>query len=1058
MCSPQLVLASFKTNTKHFVVTFLLTHKLVFSMLISRESKVLSPHHHLEKGNRRGGVVILKPSVLIRVAAILLVITWVQVNTPAMGSNGSSGSGVWQGREWVSLTGEKTAGATVDDRQSRMVVAESSGTALGLKVFLPGMHVAPTEMADGKVYTAVTTPGSGLAEKGKPAVPLFGKWIMIPNGSGISLDITPGPPSVFENISVPPVQQIPPDLEHFSVQPFIKDAGVYDSDQDYPGVFARLEPIKIIRGQECTILWLYPFQHNPVKKTLAVYPDLSVTVRFDGEPLPIPERLRSKAFETVLNRMVVNASDVIKVQETAEKALDGATAETGPVAPQGCCNYIIITTNEFSPAAYKLAAWKRKIGFQTMVVPTSSPTAADIKSFLQWCYDSLAVAPMYVLIIGDADDIPCNYETLHPYENMVGGKDTQGYVGTDLYYATLAGTDYMPDIYIGRLPVDSASDALDNVDRIIEYEQDPPTTTNFYDKVALCAYFQDGMTPLWEPDGIEDSRFAQTSEDLAIFFSSATYGIGKTVNRIYAADATVTPVKWSDGAHLALPNFGGGPAGNPGDNIPSYLQKPGFPWNGDHVDITGAFQDGHFLITHRDHGGRQYWVHPYFHSAHVGSLQIRWGEYPVVWSVNCQTGWFDNETDFQKHPVVPDPTGANEESLAEFLGGYCALGGPVGIMAATRVTDTIYNDRLMWGWTDVIWPDFIADYPPLSVAGIYRMGQVMNSGKYYLASTVPDDDWRKTHFEAYHWFGDPAMEIRTEHPDWLTAKIPAVWPWKGKSHDVVIPVQDTAGPLQHATVTISHPSKTYNLWSITTDANGNAPFKGLLTTESGAYDVVATASNCVPYEGTFNCFGKEASWCAGHTWWWSDPTLGNTYGVDSDRATITVGPYQDMWSCTRGQAPMLYFHLPETGSWVAQVKLSVPVLNPDTMAGLALWDGNELGAVHALYLGLINAWNFPWVLVEGSTPENCAGIYGNVLYANTQVYLRIRKSGNRYAFSYKSDGGSWTDLGPVSTTAAFTRLGFMAKSWNTNGLTAEFSEFRLLSTCLSPVYHLLLNP
>jgi len=961
------------------------------------------------------------------------------------------------GREWINLAGVKAGGADTGDGISRIMVAESSDTALVLKVSLPGMVRTPMKMSDGKMYTSITTPGSGMEEVGRPAVPLFGRWILIPNGTGLSLDIDPGSPLLFKDISVPPVQQPLPDLEHASTQPFTRDAGVYGTDQAYPGIFARLEPTRIIRGQECTIIWLHPFQHNPVKKTLAVYPDLSVTVRFQGQPDPIPPRLKSKSFEEMFKQMAVNAKTVLTSQDLADKNIGGTEFENSSVTAQTCCSYVIITTSEFSEAADRLAAWKRKMGFQTLVYVTSSPTAADIRITLQLWYDYLSTAPQYVLIIGDSDDIPCNYETLHPYENMVGGKDTQGYVGTDLYYATRGGSDYLPDISIGRLPVDSASDAMDNVDRIIEYEQVPPILTNFYDKVAICAYFQDGVTGLWEPNGIADSRFAQTSEDLAIYFSSPTYGIGKSVTRIYYADPGVTPAKWNDGEHLTLSNFGGGPAGDPGNNIPSYLQKTGFPWDGDYVDITGAFQDGHFLITHRDHGGRQNWSHPYFHAANIGTLQIRWGEYPVVWSVNCQTGWFDNETDFIKHSVIPNPTGEHEESFAEFLGGYCSLGGPVGIIAATRVTDTIYNDRLMWGWTDAIWPSFIADYPPLDVIGIRRMGDVLNLGKYYMATTVPDNDWRKCHFEAYHWFGDPAMEIRTKHPDWLSAKIPAVWPWKGVGHDVAIPVKDTQGPLQYATVSISHPDKTNDLWSVMTDPSGNAPFPGLFTTESGTYNVVATAPNCVPFQGSFESFGKEASWCAGHTWWWSDPALANTYAVDSQKATINVTAHQDMWNCSRGQAPMLSFVLPECQSWIAQVKLSVPVLNPDTMAGLALWDGNEQGTVHALYLGLIHQCGWPWVLVGGSTPENCAGTHGFAFFFDTQVYLKIQKSGNTYRFAYKPVGGSWTDLGPVTTTAAFTRLGFMAKSWNVNGLQTEFSGFKLASPPLAPIYHLLLN-
>jgi len=998
---------------------------------------------------------MVKSTRFILVAAIFLAIFCFVVQSSAFGSNGSFDSGSGAGREWVNLAGVKAGGSDPGDGISRIMIAGSSDTALVLKVSLPGMYLTPMKMSDGKIYTAVTTPGSGMGEVGKPAVPLFGRWILIPNGTGVELDIDPGKPLIFKDISVPPVQQPHPDLEQPFIQAFTRDEGIYGNDQAYPGIFAQLEPTKIMRGQECTILWLYPFQHDPVRKTLTVYSDLSVTVRFQGQPVPIPQRLKSKSFEGIFKQMAVNADTMLTAQDLVGKELGGTGLGNASVPAQACCSYVIITTSEFSEAAHRLAAWKRKVGFQTLVLVTPSPTAADIKNSLQWCYDSLPVAPQYVLIIGDSDDIPCNYETLHPWEKAA--PNTQGYIGTDLYYATLGGSDYFPDLHIGRLPVDSASDAINNVDRIIEYEQDPPTVGDFYDKVAICAYFQDGVPGWWEPDGIDDRRFAQTSEDLAIFFSSPTYGIGKSVNRIYYADSGVTPAKWNDGAGMSLPNFGGGPAGNPGDNIPSYLEKPGFPWDGDDADITSAFQDGHFLITHRDHGGRQNWSHPYFHALNMATLQIRWGEYPVVWSVNCQTGWFDNETDFQKKPGITDLTGEHEESFAEFLGGYCTMGGPVGVIAATRITDSIYNDRLMWGWTDAIWPGFIADYPAFEPMPKLRMGDVLDSGKYYMASTIRDNEWRKTHFEVYHWFGDPAMEIRTENPDWLSATIPAVWPWKGVGHDVVIPVEGLQVAIHDATVTISHPDETYDLWRVATDPSGDASFPGLLTTESGIYNVVATAPNCVPFQGTFECFGKEASWCAGHTWWWSNPALVNTYTVDSEKATINVTAYQDTWSCSRGKAPMLSLILPASRSWTAQVKLRVPRLNTDTMAGLALWDGNEQGTVHALYLGLIHAWGRPWVMVEGSTPESCASTYGRVLFSNTEVYLRIRKSGNTYRFAYKPVGGSWTDLGPVTTTAAFTRLGFMAKSWNVSGLQAEFSGFKLASPTLAPIYHLLLN-
>jgi len=122
---------------------------------------------------------------------------------------------------------------------------------------------------------------------------------------------------------------------------------------------------------------------------------------------------------------------------------------------------------------------------------------------------------------------------------------------------------------------------------------------------------------------------------------------------------------------------------------------------------------------------------------------------------------------------------------------------------------------------------------------------------------VPDDDWRQTHLEAYHWFGDPAMEIRTEHPDWLAADHPQMWPHQGVAHDLVVHVDNSVGPVEDARVTVSHPDETFEHWTTWTDADGNASFPGLVINAAGRFDVVATASNHVPWLGSMISAGSD---------------------------------------------------------------------------------------------------------------------------------------------------------------------------------------------------------
>jgi hypothetical protein len=764
-------------------------------------------------------------------------------------------------RQWVKFHEGGPETPHAKQRTSEAGVVESSATHVTLRVSLPGMYAISTDMADGVKYSAINAPGSGVFETGKPAVPVFGNWIVIPNGTRAKLEVAPGNPLLLEDLNVPPVQPAHPVIEGILPPPFVKNEEIYAADADCPGAFARLEPTKTIRGQQCTILWIYPYQYNPVRKTLAVYPDLSVTVRFQGEIRPLPQHLKSESFDLITERIAPNGKAVLEAQNKAQQRSsssldDGWSALTS--APEA--DYVIITTSTFEAAANKLAAWKERMGFKTEVyLPPSPITANGIATYLNMWYMGAGKVPDYVLIIGDADSIPCNYQSKHPWYDESGVE--QGYTGTDLYYATLVGFDYMPDLAIGRLSVFNPDRAMAVVERIISYERDPPyNNPDFFNKVTICAAFQDGFAGLYSPDGIEDSRFVQTSEDLAIFFSNPAYGINKTVNRIYSADPNVNPTRWnnSDQPPFHL-NFGGGPAGNPGDNIPAYLKRPNFAWDGNNAKIKAAIESGSFLVTHRDHGGRQKWSKPDFSSSDIQSLSIPSGLSPVIWSVNCQTGWFDEEKDFpgQAHPTRPD---LNGDSFSEYLENYCLSGGPVGIIAATRVTDTGYNDRLMWGWTDAIWPGFVSSYG--TATPIYRMGDVLNYGKFYMATKYPEDPWRKSHFETYHWFGDPAMEIRTRRPDPLGAHYATAWPWLNQSHDLKVHVYrfpyGAGGPKQPEAgakvVIIRSGTSSDEKRSEVTDVNGDSTFSGLLTHNSGAYEVVITASNSIPKLGSLQSF------------------------------------------------------------------------------------------------------------------------------------------------------------------------------------------------------------
>jgi hypothetical protein len=101
-----------------------------------------------------------------------------------------------------------------------------------------------------------------------------------------------------------------------------------------------------------------------------------------------------------------------------------------------------------------------------------------IRAFMEQVYANWNVRPEFVLLVGDAcrdstldDFIPVKLfpKFSYPY---AGGLTMHG---ADNWYATLSGADSIPDIIIGRLPVNTLSSAESLVAKIIRYETSADT-------------------------------------------------------------------------------------------------------------------------------------------------------------------------------------------------------------------------------------------------------------------------------------------------------------------------------------------------------------------------------------------------------------------------------------------------------------------------------------------------------------------------------------------------------------------------------------------------------
>ena len=781
-------------------------------------------------------------------------------------------------QKWVDFREEDQQVILPAQKESRIQIGESSGQGLSFSIALPGMGVSDLQLQDGSVISTLYAPGASSYEVGKPDIPIFAKWILVPNGTTPILRIDEGVPRIVKNIDIAPVQPPKMDFEGAPDPPFTKDEATYSTNADVPGLFAEIKAVNRVRGQDCAIVWIYPYQYNPVRQELSIYENLTIEIEFDGEVEAPPANLKSKPFESVFRRLAINANEVLAVEENILQTLqddeeailnDDEDFLIDGNGVTGGCDYLIICPSAFQGAADTLADWKRLSGFRTKVVTTTTTgsTASNIETYIDGS-QSWSPAPSYVLLVGDAEYIPCFYVLTHasdPTTPTYGGM-MQGKVATDRYYGDTNGDEYA-DLYVGRLPADTNLEALTMIQKIISYERYPPnpaTYSTYYTKAGVAAYFQDN-----DDNSYADRRFAKTSEDI---YQYLTASAGYTADRIYCTNST-TPTNWSTESWAIFENDTSGAA------LPSYLLKPTFPWNGSTSDITTTVNNGIFLLTHRDHGSRLMysqnpsgywypggWADPEFrgtHAAALSNLQLL----PVVWSLNCQTGWFDNETDEASYDYYSGGSvfcefysNAGDECFCEeFM--LNSLGGAVGVIGSTRVSYSGHNDRMTWGWMDAIWPDFI-EYHSGSYGGstpVYQMGPAFEYGRnYYLTKYWYGWDSTQTAIEEFHWFGDPTMEMHTGVPAALAVTHPSSL-YQGVSTSVPVHVTRGGSSLQNARVTISRAAAPDDYWTGMTNASGDITFSGVSVSQLGNYNAVVVAHNSLPYEGIINSIVEPTS-------------------------------------------------------------------------------------------------------------------------------------------------------------------------------------------------------
>ena len=656
-----------------------------------------------------------------------------------------------------------------DDRrlegEPEVDLLDSDVDGLTATVTFPPPRLREVE-ADGQAYHQVAVPGIPLGAEpaGQPAVPTQSLLVAVPQGAEVSVRARPSVAERHEDVLVLPGRHEPADAHHednpdFANPPFTRDEGIYRADEPYPREAATARVVGTHRDLTLAQVVVAAGRHNPVGRTYEAYDEVTVEVAFSGGAEGFVSERALSPFEPASRLALdlpINADAV-----TANVLVD-------PPFRSLCLGeeLLVLTHPDFAGPASDLADWKNEKGLMTNVVEvgplTDSPTVDDIREVIASRYDNCLVRPSYLLLLGGTWHIPVTR-----VETWQERDDLSETIATDLPYGHLDPPDFdanaddaeqlarlVPDFITGRIPADSLSEAETAVEKIIAYESAPPTEAGFYERTTHAAEFECCRTDLvetvgsvgaGEPDftpGVSDRTFIESSEHIRNAATAFGYDAERVYTRTTSWDYNAlgiddTPLAYYDETPLPQP----------------LSPAEGFAWDGTTSDVIDAFEDGRFLVTHRDHGASWGWSAPSFTANQVGSV-TNGGRLPVIWSINCSTGQFD----------------ATGNSFAE-AALFNPDGGGIAVIAASGLSPSVHNSRLARAMSDTIWPTQNPGLNPVSllVTADPRVGDTLHAARLAMLALVEADGatagYVRDQYLMYHVIGDPTLQMWTQQPE-----------------------------------------------------------------------------------------------------------------------------------------------------------------------------------------------------------------------------------------------------------------------------------------------------
>ncbi|TNE55638.1 MAG: hypothetical protein EP338_02370 [Bacteroidetes bacterium] len=434
-------------------------------------------------------------------------------------------------------------------------------------------------------------------DEGEPQLPVFGESFRIANRGKVTVTIEKELYQDFTGVQVAPSKgNLSRNVNPESIPYHFSET--YQQDAAYPAsVISELTPfvMRSVRGQ---VVHLTPYRYNPVQKHLRVYTDLLIRITVDpllsGVNEPRAEQV-SRADQEIFKSLFAKQTAPVDKYK--------------PIDEEG--DVLIVCRDSYSDALGELVQWKQKKGLKVELMKFGDMDQLSPEQLHDSIRSRYELNPSirYLMLVGDHEQIPgYTYGQTSSWEELY----------SDTYYGQLEGSDFYPELFVGRLSGTTEEVALMST-RILEYEREPKGGDSYQKAIGVASsegagYGDDGQADWQHMRGLRNELL--------------------------------------DAGYTKVYEFYDGSRG--GDDAPG---------NPNSMSIEEAVNDGVGLYNYTGHGDLNTCFSGGFSSNNVSKL-VNTGKYPMVVSVACNNGGFVGQTCIGENwlrasdDLTGDPTGA----------------------------------------------------------------------------------------------------------------------------------------------------------------------------------------------------------------------------------------------------------------------------------------------------------------------------------------------------------------------------------------------------------------